>query len=322
MMMLNQLRRTSTMVCTILLLLTPAAIAAEPATPEIPRLAGDWWRLAAPPVLERFHKPGVQTVDFTIFQAGDGTWQLVSCVRGTDHPGGGRLLYRWEAAKLTDKDWTPRGIFWTADVSLGQKQGTIQAPHCIKLNGKWYFLYNSNGAYCLISDDGKAFRHHRTSAGELKFFDMPRDLMLLDNTQRDGLWYAYFTDILPGRYPQRRDHTIGARTAKALEGPWSEKKLEITVISPTPELYTFVYTESPFVLFRNGFYYRLEQMNVLASTSPTRWDGGILTTLTPKNPQALLAPEIVEHEGRHYIAAYRNHGRDGIFMAEMTWGAK
>jgi hypothetical protein len=295
-----------------------AGVSSEAAHPDRPCLTGNWWRLATPPTLERFHKPGIQTVDFTVFQAADGTWQLISCLRKTACPGGGRLLYRWEGANLTDSDWTPKGIFRLADPELGQTEGKIQAPHCIKLDGRYYLFYNSNGAYCMISDDGKTFRHHRTQDGDLRFFDMPRDVMVFDNRARDGLWYAYFTDILPGKYPAQKDHTVGARTARVLEGPWSRRKLDIGVISAPPQGYLFAYAESPFVLYRKGWYYRLEQMNVLASKSPTQWQGPALCTLGD-DPMRTLAPEIVEHEGTLYVAGYRDWGNSGIFMSRLKW---
>lgn len=286
--------------------------------PPVPALAGDWWRIAAPPVLERYHREGVQTVDFTVFRATDGTWQLISCVRNTDCPGAGRLLYRWEGASLADRDWKPMGIFWLADPGLGQVAGRIQAPHCVRADGRYYLFYNSQGAHCLVSDDGKDFRHHRTREGDIRFFEMARDVMLFDNRARDGLWYAYFTDIVPGRYEERRNHTVAVRTAPSLDGPWSAVKHDLGVVSSPPDGYLFAFAESPFVLHRDGWYYRFEQLNVLASRSPLRWDVPILTTLGG-DPMALLSPEIVEDAGRLCIAGYRNHGKDGIFLCRLDW---
>ena len=48
-------------------------------------------------------------MDFAIWQAEDGTWQLWSCIRQTKCGGKTRLFYRWEGKALTDADWTPRG---------------------------------------------------------------------------------------------------------------------------------------------------------------------------------------------------------------------
>jgi len=59
--------------------------------------------------------PKQQPVDFGIWQAADGSWQLWSCIRATSTPGKTRLFYRWQGKNLTDKDWTPMGIAMLAD---------------------------------------------------------------------------------------------------------------------------------------------------------------------------------------------------------------
>lgn len=72
----------------------------HPAEPAVPRIVGDWWHVVTLPKLEKYDKPGIQAVDFTIYQAADRTWQLVSCLRHTGFPGKTRLLYRWETKNL------------------------------------------------------------------------------------------------------------------------------------------------------------------------------------------------------------------------------
>jgi hypothetical protein len=83
--------------------------------PKQPRIMGDWWQVAGDPDLGELTQPKQQPVDFGIWQAGDGTWQLWSCIRNTKEPGKTRLFYRWEGTKLTDSntklerhsDWPP-----------------------------------------------------------------------------------------------------------------------------------------------------------------------------------------------------------------------
>src|SRR5688572_1031435 len=133
------------------------AFLAAQAAPEKPVLEGSWWRIAAPPKLERFATGKEQTVDFTIFAAADSTWQLISCIRNTDHPGGKRLLFRWESPNLTDVDWTPKGIFLTSDAASGHQEGVLQAPHVVREEGLYWLFFNSNGARALTSKDGKSF---------------------------------------------------------------------------------------------------------------------------------------------------------------------
>jgi hypothetical protein len=53
----------------------------------MPRIAGDWWTVAGNPDLGDLTSPKQQPVDFSIWQAADGTWQLWSCIRNTRIPG-------------------------------------------------------------------------------------------------------------------------------------------------------------------------------------------------------------------------------------------
>eukprot|EP01079_Euglenida_sp_SAG-EU17-18_P009454 gene9454-1700_t len=57
-------------------------VAAAPSAPR-PVLAGDWWDIAGTPDLGDLGAPGMEPVDFGIWQAADGTWQVESCIRGT-----------------------------------------------------------------------------------------------------------------------------------------------------------------------------------------------------------------------------------------------
>ncbi|MBN1338254.1 MAG: hypothetical protein JXA03_02960, partial [Bacteroidales bacterium] len=79
--------------------------------PLIPVLKGEWIKLCDRPQLEKWHSPKAEPVDFTVFQADDKTWHLISCVRNTTQPGSGRLLYRWSSSGLERENWTPEGIF-------------------------------------------------------------------------------------------------------------------------------------------------------------------------------------------------------------------
>lgn len=289
------------------------------AAQETPHLDGAWWRIAAPPAMEKFATGGEQTVDFTLFQAADSTWQLISCVRNTAHPGGKRLLFRWEGRQLTDADWTPKGIFLTSDPALGHQEGVLQAPHLVKEDGLYWLFYNSGGARAMTSKDGKSFEPAKSEAGSHKFFDMPRDVMLLDNRPKDGKWYAFYTDIAPGKYADRKNHTVSYRTAAKLAGPWSGDKVDIGVLSPPPAGYLFAFAESPFVHARKDWFYRFEQLNVFASKDPSRWEGPPVASMAGRNPLEYLSPEIVEHDGKTYLAAYRDHGKGGIHVVRLGW---
>jgi hypothetical protein len=295
---------------------------AMPPLPPVPVLAAPWIRIAAPPELERWAKPGVQPVDFTIFPAADGVWQLIACVRGTAQPGGNRLLYRWESPSLTAADWRPMGIFAEADPAFGHQPGLLQAPFCVIAGGQWHLFCNSAGAHCLTSRDGRTFSWAANAAGSRTFFPMGRDVMILDHRDRDGLWYAFYTEYRPELDARRKHHTVSYRTARTLDGAWSER-VDYGVLTPLPPVgdgYPFCEAESPFVLRRGDWYYRWEQMDVFISRSLIDWSAASRHELVPGGRRSFLAPEIISDGDARIIAAYSYEpGYSGIYLAPLAW---
>ena len=96
----------ATLVCG--LLAGDSVIAAEQV--PVPVIDGPWWQIAGDPDLGVYTRDEQQPVDFGIWQAADGSWQLWSCIRGTGCGQFTRLFYRWEGKQLTDRDWNPRGM--------------------------------------------------------------------------------------------------------------------------------------------------------------------------------------------------------------------
>ncbi len=104
------------------------ALPLEAAQRPLPRIEGPWWTVAGNPDLGELNSPKQQVVDFAVWQAADGTWQLWACIRQTKCAGKTRLFYRWEGKRLTDPDWTPGGIALQADPKYGETAGGLQAP--------------------------------------------------------------------------------------------------------------------------------------------------------------------------------------------------
>lgn len=300
------------MMCMALLLCAGAG--AEPLTP---RLEGDWIKLVGQPELEQWATPDAEPVDFAIFQADNGEWQLISCIRKTAHPGSGRLLYRWSSPDLLREGWTPEGIFLSSTPELNHAEGRLQAPFHVKDGATHYLFYNSRGAHLMTGADGIEFEPYGTEA----VFDMGRDVSILDDREDSGRWIAYYTSPEPGINPATRDHTIRARTAESLTGPWSEQAVEIPPITPPAEGYTFVYAESPLVVERGGDYFRFEQLHVFRSDDPLQWEGPPVANLAPRDPLKRLAPEIATLNGQDYLLAYQWRGKDprGIYLVKLVW---
>ena len=270
---------------------------------DVPEVDSPWWQIARNPDLgeltgiltkkeaEEQRGRRQEPVDFAIWQATDGTWQLVSCIRSTSYPGSTRLFYRWEGKRLTDPMWEPKGIFATSDLKVGHVEGRMQAPHCFRYGGKYYFFYNSTGAHCMISDDGKNFTHHKNIAGDYQFFKMGRDVMLFHDQDK---WYAYYCG-----------KRMEARTVPSLEGPWSKEAIDIG-ISSNPE--------SPFVVRYGEGYYLWSQKWVFYSKDPLDFSVPILTDMQETWAKG-YAPEILLHEGQYYFTGYAR----GIWVGKMKW---
>ena len=63
----------------------------------VPKISGQWWQVAGSPMEHKYAIERQQPVDFAVWQAADGTWQLWSCIRHTTAGGKGgntRFFYR------------------------------------------------------------------------------------------------------------------------------------------------------------------------------------------------------------------------------------
>ncbi len=268
----------------------------------VPRIEGRWWRVAP-------HSPDLETYDngdkdnacdFTLYQAADGTWQIVSCIRSTRHPGRTRLLYRWQGSKITDTDWTPQGIFATSktEAPYNEVEGRMQAPHCFVRDGRYLMFYNSRGAHLMTGRDGKRFTRTPNKAGDHQHFTMGRDVYLMDNTDRDGNWYAYYTNNHPG---------MAVRWAKDVWGPWSKRERQV---------HHHGFFESPFVQRYAGLYYLFVPCKVFVSDDPLDFDKPLLTEVCDEDGVTKSAIEIVrDKKGQWYIAGYGK----GLYIAKLRW---
>ena len=175
-------------VFTMALLVAAAAMAADGLPLLRPEIDGDWWTVAGDPDLGDWTRDKQQPVDFAVWQAADGSWQLWSCIRQTGCGGNTRLFYGWEGARLTEANWRPVGIAMTADPRYGEALGGLQAPHVIRVGERFEMLYgNWHGICAATSDDGKRFERVVGRDGSTQLFseDTPemrantRDAMVL-----------------------------------------------------------------------------------------------------------------------------------------------
>ncbi len=303
-------------------LLVQGIHAAHP--PVTPRLVGEWWTVAGDPDLGALTSPKQQPVDFGIWQAADGTWQIWSCIRGTKEPGNTRLFHRWEGANLTDTHWTPKGIALQADPALGETRGGLQAPYVIRHEGKFWMFYGDWVNICLAtSTDGKRFSRHQNAEGkpQLDFAGTidrtrnGRDPMVLRIGSR---WHLYYT-AHPGNkgfdYARTSDDLIHwgrervvAAGGRSGDGPYSAECP--FVAEPLPGQY---------YLFRTQAYGKNAQTMVYHSRDPLDFgignDAEHYVTALP-----VAAPEVFRREGQWYMAALLPTLK-GIRITRMEWAS-
>ena len=304
----------------LLVLFAISACTREPAESPVlmPVVDGDWWQVAGNPDLGEYTTVEQEPVDFGVWQASDGTWQLWSCIRNTACGGNTRLFYRWEGDSLTDTDWRPVGIAMEADTTLGEQPGGLQAPHVVKVGGTYYMYYGDWVRICLAtSSDGKTFTRYMNANGEPDLFTGPyfqtRDPMLL--IDRD-IQYLYYCGTL-------REHDIGAvfcRTSTDFV-TWSRPYLTsfggiAGMTNWAAECPQVVKVEGSYYVFRTQYYGPGNVSTVYRSDDPLYFgsndDSYRLGTLP------VAAPEIVKDGDQYYIAAL-NLNLDGIRIAKLKW---
>jgi hypothetical protein len=314
----------------------PHAYAAEKIL--VPKIDGDWWQVAGSPDLGKYTTAGQQPVDFAIWQAADGTWQLWSCIRSTAYPGWTRLFYRWEAKQLTDTNWQPMGIAITSDVKLGEVEGMLQAPHVIRHQGRYLMFYGTGDHIALAtSRDGKTFQRRLLPDGKVGMFGDgfgTRDPMTI---LVNGRFYTYYS-ANPGTVFTANDATASNRVTLQLAANadfvrtstdlvhWSDAKKVAEGGQAGMGRYTaecpFVYhhaASGSYYLFRTQHYGMNAETRVYRSKDPT--DFGINDDRYLVETLPVAAPEIIESHGRLYIAALLPSLK-GIQIAKLSLGQK
>ncbi len=285
-----------------------------------PRLANDWWQVAGDPDLGKLTTTNQQPVDFAIWQAADGTWQIWSCIRRTKEPGNTRLFHRWEGKHLTDANWKPMGIAMQADPKYGERRGGLQAPYVFPNAGGYTMLYGDWDHICSASSpDGKKFDRLVNGAGQTRLFAESgtnvntRDPMVLRHGNK---WYSYYS-----AHPEKRG-AVYCRTSSDLK-TWSESHLVARAGRTGTNAFSsecpFVVELSPgnFYLFRTQKYGVNAQTSVYYSKDPLNFgvdnDEGYFVCTLP-----VAAPEIFKHQGQWYMAALLPSLK-GIQIGRLTW---
>jgi len=302
----------------------------------VPQIDGPWWQVAGNPMDHKYATEKQEPVDFAVWQAADGSWQLWSCIRNTTaggKEGKTRFFYGWEGKNLTDAGWKPKGIAMEADPSLGETPGGLQAPHVVKVGQMYHLFYGDWVNIChATSKDGKNFTRVIQDSGKTAMFtegpgNNTRDVMLLPH---DGKWLAYYT-----AYPNRQG-MVYVRTSEDFR-TWSPSAVVSFggqagtgatqsecphVVKLAPHEFYLFKTQTYGPQKGSDFRHRgTPQTSVYFSSDPMMFginqDERYFVCTLP-----VAAPEIIYHEGQYYIAALNEGALDGIRIARLTWVKK
>jgi len=287
--------------------------------------------------------PHHECVDHHIFQDASGVWQLWGCIRRTSV---GRILYRWDADRLTDSPWRQTGEIIRVDPAAGESlndrhgEEWIQSPFVVKERGQYFMFYGGHGTgadasgrpverddprvacqMCLMtSPDGRQWTRHRDARGYSRLFVGPgetRDPCLL---RVGGLWYLYHAGY---HNDAREEAGFYARTSRDLLH-WSDW----TLVHQDPAYGAGPWnTECPHVVYRAGSFYLFRTVDYASATShvfrsddPLDFGVGDASGKYVR-PIAVAAPEIiVDDRGQEYITS--NHDLlGGARIARLRWEA-
>lgn len=285
----------------------------------LPAIVGPWWNVAGNPNVSPYNTSSQEPVDFAIWQDSNGMWRIWSCIRKTSYPGHSRLLHGWESPNLFATNWTPTGIEWTAETSLGEAEGGMQAPFVFEENGVHQMFYGSwDNLNRATSTDGENFTRLIQSDNTTNLFSSTqhaRDPMVLNI---NGTYHLYYTEDIDGG---GRDYV---RTSTNLQD-WSDAKLiayggsagtgRLSAECP------FVYYDeetSSYYLFRTQRYGESARTSIYRSDDPTYFGVGDDADNYLVGRLPVAAPELFTHQGKLYMAALKP-GLDGIRIAELDF---
>jgi hypothetical protein len=288
----------------------------------MPRIAGDWIEIAGDPDLGDLTSPKQQPVDFAIWQAADGAWQLWSCIRSTRTPGKTRLFHAWESPELTRTKWKPKGIAMEAVERYGETPGGLQAPHVVNISNVFHMFYGDWENICVATNvDGKRFTRRVNADGRTGMFtegqgNNTRDAMVINI---GGKWHCYYT-----AFPNKQG-AVYCRTSSDTR-QWSESKIvafggEAGTNAFSAECpFVVELTRGEFYLFRTQRYGSNAISRVYHSHDPLQFgineDSKYLVGSLP-----VAAPELILHNRQWYMAALAPSLK-GIRLAKMEWVPK
>eukprot|EP01084_Bolivina_argentea_P266826 452740_1 len=309
--------------------------------PPIPRIVESTWKnITSQPDLGNYSTANQQPVDFGVWQAKDGSYQLEACIRNTAIGGHTRLFYRWEQSEeniLSNEPWKPVGIDMIANTSYGEAEGGLQAPYVVLLNGTYHKFYGVwIGIAQATSEDGKTFqralhinpKNNQTTSVLFSEFNPntsnTRDPMLfaVDTSDKTTSFHLIYSAIDANNHDGVYVRLLTARTEYQSKdilnfNQWSDYGMLIGYGGNSTGNGPWT-SECPFVYYhrQSGYYYLFRTQHyspaghqlttVFASKDPMAFGIDQTADVMKVTTLSVCAPELLEINGKLYIFALRN----------------
>jgi glutamine amidotransferase-like uncharacterized protein len=287
----------------------------------IPAVVGDWTLLAKSPDMKELSSGEQRCVEASLWQASDGSWQLMGCISGTKEQGHHRVFHQWQAMGLTET-FAPKGVALRADIGLGEAPGGLRGPTVIRDGELYRMFYSDHARICMAeSTDGKSFTRSTLVNGQPAAFAEPataiaRDPWLLRHGDEWLAYYAQDPKGAEGIYCRKSTDLKTWTSAQVVASVPPVKGFANTagnpcVVEPTPGNYYLFRTVSA---GRSASTYVYQSHDPMDFGKPN--ENGDALHLVTKLPLAGL--EVIHHAGQWYVLALRSDFQ-GYQIAKLEW---
>jgi hypothetical protein len=300
--------------------------------PKKPEICGEWHVIISKDQIADSKINCGQIVDHCFFPDSLGIWQAWVQIRDTKK---GRIFTRWELnGDSIYNQWIYHGVCWEADQSAGESIGTsidknvIQAPYVLQDKDKYLLVYSGGPIdssdhirqICLaFSTDGINFVRNRNSKNFSRIAVGPNHSADAHLVKYNGEYLLYI-----GAQNFENKDSKAAVTLRKSKNLTSWSKYNVVHSGGISGNHSHS-SQSPFILFLDGFFYLFVQgwsganrTAVYRSSSPEyfgRKDEKLITVLNAS------AAEIFYYKNKWYISSLivEDGSYSGVKIAPIKW---
>ena len=286
-----------------------------------PVIVGDWVRICENPqlgALDNSDRSKQDVVDHHAYRGNDGRWRLWACIRNS---GVGHLIYGWTGDSFVKGPWEPIGVVLRASPEWGEaREGStrehVGAPFFVEHEDLLYCFFHSSGhIHLLVSRDRENFERVKGWDNTSRIHFGGRDAMVI----RVGEYWLNYSCVTTVTADGWQSNFVIVRKSKDIRfWRWAD----YTIVSQGGVAGGGgVSAESPFVVYKAGYYYLFRSSSLDFRTyvyrSETPFHFGVHDDSKLITDFDLKAPEIFEENGVEYITHLADFR--GLMAARLEW---